>query len=201
MVETRVYQISLTPKPLSVTLREFNSERRFQRLWWRGRGRALLVQGDLEEEKCWRRREGWGIGEQQDHRDERLDARTVLLCLDWAWAVMELMKSPGYTDPVSEAGWRFQRSIRPSVGGGVCCLQTVLVVEESSQIGRKWEKELEARTVQRWGSACTPFVIFLLNFLPFYCPLSLKSAIWYWLWVNEYRGGSSGSAEEEWLFF
>lgn len=55
----------------------------------------MLVQGDLEEEKCWMRRGGWGIGKQQDHRDERLDARTVLLCPFQARAVMELMKSPG----------------------------------------------------------------------------------------------------------
>lgn len=78
------HQNLLMPEPLPVTPREFNSGQKVPEAvvkeeweWFVGTGRA-------EEGQCWMERGGWGLGEQQGHRDETSDARTVLLCPDRA---------------------------------------------------------------------------------------------------------------------
>ena len=61
MVDTGHYQIPLTPKPL--TPKEFKKGKKVpEAVVGRGQGRGLLVEGGLQEEKCWVRRGEWGPG-------------------------------------------------------------------------------------------------------------------------------------------
>lgn len=116
----------LTPKPLLVTLREFNKGKEVSGAGLeRGHGEGVVGRGMTAGRKMLGEERRVGAREQQDHRDERLDARVVLTCLDWASAVMEPVEGPGNTDLVSEGGWELQRSLRARYWRVRCLLSSV----------------------------------------------------------------------------